>query len=302
MRLRFYEGSERIWRYYPKYCHVMMWWWLHRVSCKLWRKIVLSIMCVGTELSSMKGMWWAVRTRISSSLQRKCSQRDDGSAAALPLLVIWTLSVFTTHECTADTTALAELKHLHGLLKFLQVQPWENSKIWNRLIKKPYLNHDEGNSESSGMYWLNWMYTAALQRLSTVLQQIMIRNREADIEREIVLPPCKISSSYFISLQHVSVDVTAVKKLPCTPVEAIRYNQLVVQIKTNLIVSSAWCEHVIECCDCCRHRDGKAETVCWMNRIRRVPWRLCHDSLNVVSSLRDSTKVFIHILIALLTS
>lgn len=75
-----------------------------------------------------------------------------------------------------------ELHNLFGLMKFLNHAPYCDRGVWSSYISKPFRT-----AETS---------TEASQRLKEMLSQVMIKNREEDINHEISLPPCNVTSNF----------------------------------------------------------------------------------------------------------
>jgi len=106
---------------------------------------------------------------------------------------------------TPDSNVDNELRHLHGLIKFLKQKPFNVDKHWSQLVFRPF---KKGKN-------------VGVDNLARILQRIMVRHREEDIEKDVVLP--KLHQK--------------VTKLHLSLREALRYNQLVGVAKTNLISS-----------------------------------------------------------------
>ncbi|ELR20957.1 helicase C-terminal domain containing protein, putative [Acanthamoeba castellanii str. Neff] len=98
-----------------------------------------------------------------------------------------------------------ELEHLFGLLMFLGHEPFCDRRVWADYIVRP----------------IRKGVAAAEQRLLDILSQVMIKNKQEDIDKEIALPECH----------------TSVVQLKLNDSERQKYNEIVSQIKTNLIAS-----------------------------------------------------------------
>jgi hypothetical protein len=92
---------------------------------------------------------------------------------------------------------------MHGLLSFIRQKPFTDSKVYNKLISKPIRDHDERGRRA----------------LVTLLNRVMIRHSQEEVDRDVKLPPCHIS----------------ITKLPFQPMDSVRYNQVVALIRANLI-------------------------------------------------------------------
>ncbi|KAF7727694.1 hypothetical protein EC973_007250 [Apophysomyces ossiformis] len=79
-------------------------------------------------------------------------------------------TVLTRHESQTD-----DLNRLGTLIgKVLNLQPFgTNQKLWNQLITKPFMK---------GKPW-------AITSVSCLMEQVMIRNRRCDVEKDVKLPP-----------------------------------------------------------------------------------------------------------------
>lgn len=71
--------------------------------------------------------------------------------------------------------ARSDLDNVGKILRtFLQLKPFSDSKdAWSRLVLRPYFDRRYGSAT----------------RLRSIMQRVMVRNRRADIERDVVLPP-----------------------------------------------------------------------------------------------------------------
>eukprot|EP01080_Neovahlkampfia_damariscottae_P003171 gene3171-5487_t len=109
--------------------------------------------------------------------------------------------------CTGTPTPKSnielELKILHGLVDFINHEPFSEKQIWERYILEPFLEQE----------------IVASNRLKELLKRIMIRTRKEDFD--ISIPSCHIN----------------VIKLNLQPFEINRYNEQIVQLKTNIITS-----------------------------------------------------------------
>eukprot|EP01117_Protostelium_nocturnum_P006564 TRINITY_DN2363_c1_g1_i1.p1 TRINITY_DN2363_c1_g1~~TRINITY_DN2363_c1_g1_i1.p1 ORF type:complete len:947 (+),score=304.40 TRINITY_DN2363_c1_g1_i1:90-2930(+) len=112
----------------------------------------------------------------------------------------WVVSGTPTPGTSLDT----ELKYIHGHLWFLGASQ-KKCKFWTYNIERPFKNGSE----------------EAYRLLSTLLSRVMVRNCKEDQKRDVVLPPCHVSTV----------------KLKFTPREALRYNQTVATIKINGILT-----------------------------------------------------------------
>lgn len=72
-----------------------------------------------------------------------------------------------------------ELEHLFGLLMFLGHEPFCNRRAWADYIVRP----------------IRKGVAAAEQRLLDILSQVMIKNKQDDIDKEIALPECHTSGT-----------------------------------------------------------------------------------------------------------
>jgi SNF2 family DNA or RNA helicase len=109
--------------------------------------------------------------------------------------------------CTVTPTPKSniekELSILHGLVKFVNHQPFSDKRIWDELIEHPFLDEDVKSSNL----------------LKDLLKRIMIRTQKSDFD--ISIPSCEIK----------------IVKLKMQPFEINRYNEQIVQLKTNIITS-----------------------------------------------------------------
>jgi len=72
-----------------------------------------------------------------------------------------------------------ELEHLFGLLSFLEYEPFCQRSVWQSYISRP-LRKD---------------VPSAKKRLFDILAQVMVKNKQEDIDNEIALPPCTIQGA-----------------------------------------------------------------------------------------------------------
>ena len=109
--------------------------------------------------------------------------------------------------CTGTPTPKSniekELKILHGLVDFIHHQPFSDKRVWNELITQPFFEQD----------------LSASNRLKELLKRIMIRTKKEDFD--ISIPSCNVN----------------IIKLKLQPFEINRYNEQIVQLKTNIITS-----------------------------------------------------------------
>ena len=105
------------------------------------------------------------------------------------------------------TTLVRQLDHLHSILTFLRVAPYDTCpRLWVRAVRRPMLQRAiEG-----------------LDALYALLRRVMLRTRARDVERDVRVPP----------LQARNVLLTFRDAL-----EASNYNKVVTLVRTNLIAS-----------------------------------------------------------------
>mgnify|MGYP001094791971 CR=1 FL=1 len=84
-----------------------------------------------------------------------------------------------------------ELEHLFGLLMFLGHEPFCNRRAWADYIVRP----------------IRKGVAAAEQRLLDILSQVMIKNKQEDIDKEIALPECHTSGTVSCVVCRVCVSV-----------------------------------------------------------------------------------------------
>ncbi|RUS21339.1 SNF2 family N-terminal domain-containing protein [Endogone sp. FLAS-F59071] len=129
--------------------------------CVHWKRLIVD---EGHTMSSEKTRQVLLSSRLHVSRRWACTGTPTSN-----------LTDTARARALQDEEARSDLDNIGKILRtFLQLKPFSGSKdTWSRLVLRPYFDRRHGSAT----------------RLRSIMQRVMVRNRRADIERDVVLPP-----------------------------------------------------------------------------------------------------------------